>query len=169
MTTTGPTRQCARCDGMWKPLSPMNIDELLPTATVARVVGHDHTGPTIELVRFVMVGPRIYFYADGRSLFAETSVDTSIMLEVDNIGLTEDEGWMVVVRGRAHPLGDRVTHPLVDRLPEPIVRGLPLCRLIEVTATSITGSRLCPRSQDTPCARNDTAQEGRGSELWRTS
>lgn len=131
---------CAEQD---EPSGEAEMERLFRNAVVARVIGVDHSGPTVDYVRYVLDDDnRMYFYAQGRSLLARTSVDTSIVIEIDDVGARSGRGASIVVHGVARPVNGEVPKPVLRLLPEPQFRGSPSCRLVEVTPTSLRWRRV---------------------------
>lgn len=123
----------------WHTLDNAEANRLVETATVARLIGHDHSGPTISIVRIVAVGHRIYFYVDGRSFLGRSSVDSSVVLEIDDISPAQARYSVIVVHGTAHRVGTVRRDVPQYLLPRPATAEPPLYRLIEVTPTSFSG------------------------------
>ncbi|KQU56279.1 hypothetical protein ASG84_21250 [Rhodococcus sp. Leaf278] len=131
-------------------LDSASAHRLARRATVARLIGHDHFGPTIDVVSIVWIGTRVYFYADGRSRLGRSVLDSSIFLEVD----AEDDAGMtdstVVIHGIARAVVDARLDVLEQLLPRPHSDGPPMYRIVEVRPTSISGVELerCPIVND---------------------
>lgn len=118
------------------------MERLLRNAVIARVIGVDHSGPTIDYVRYILDESRMYFYVRGRSLLARTAVDTSIVIEIDDVGARSGRGASIVVHGVARPVNGEVPPTVHRQLPEPQFHGSPSCRLVEVTPTSLRWRRI---------------------------
>ncbi|MCZ4517588.1 hypothetical protein O4220_03605 [Rhodococcus ruber] len=127
-------------------LDSATAHRLARRAAVARLIGHDHFGPTIDIVSIVWIGTRVYFYADGRSRLGRSVLDSAVVLEVD----AEDGARMtdstVVIHGIARAVVDARVEVLEDVLPRPHSDGPPMHRLVEVSPTSVSGVELahCP-------------------------
>ncbi|MBY4401353.1 hypothetical protein CH262_13605 [Rhodococcus sp. 05-2255-1e] len=123
-------------------LDSNNAHRLARQATVARLIGHDHFGPTIDPVSIVWSGSRVYFYAEGRSRLGWSALDSSVVLEVD----AEDDAHLtvstVVIHGIARAVVDARLEVLEQLLPRPHSDGPPMHRLVEVTPTSVSGVEL---------------------------
>lgn len=130
---------CAEQD---EPSGEAEMERLLRNAVIARVIGVDHSGPTIDYVRYVLDENRMYFYVRGRSLLARTAVDTSIVIEIDDVGARSGRGASIVVHGVARPVNGEVPPTVLRHLPEPQFNGSPSCRLVEVTPTSLRWRRI---------------------------
>lgn len=118
--------------------------------TVARLIGHDHFGPTIDIVPIVWVGTRVYFYAEGRSRLGCSVLDSSVVLEVDDEDGARATDSTVVIHGIARAVVDVRLEVLEQLLPRPHSDGPPMHRLLEVTPTSVSGVELtrCPVADD---------------------
>lgn len=142
------------------------VDRLLRHATVARLIGHDHVGPTVETVPVVAIDRKIYLYADGHSLLGRTSVGASVVLTVDDDDPGHGSNSTIVVHGTARRASDDRRRVLATLLPRPSFEDPLLPRLIEVTPTSVAGTRV----RRSPCrTRHESASKSEiaGSPLNR--
>jgi len=80
--------------------------ELLRTQFVGRLVYEEDSGPQLRPVNYTVIGEHILFRMD-RSF----TDDTRVVFEIDSIDTVGEEGWSVIVEGRAFsvPL-DSVEH-----------------------------------------------------------
>ncbi|OZC89974.1 hypothetical protein CH254_00020 [Rhodococcus sp. 06-412-2C] len=144
-------------------LDSATAHRLARQATVARLIGHDHFGPTIDIVSIVWIGTRVYFYADGRSRLGRSVLDSAVVLEVDAEDGVRTTDSTVVIHGIARAVVDVRLEVLEDLLPRPHSDGPPMHRLVEVSPTSVSGVELarCPIAdeKDRP-ARRDTCPSG---------
>jgi len=70
--------------------------ELLRTQRIGRLVYQDPGGPQVRPVNYLVIGEHIVVRMDRP--FTD---DTRVMFEIDSIDTIAEEGWSVIVEGRA--------------------------------------------------------------------
>lgn len=126
-------------------LDASTADRLARSATRARLIGHDHFGPTVDVVPCIWIGSRVYFYAEGRSQLGRSMLDSSVVLEFDAENPDRATVSTVVVHGIARPVLDVRRDVLEQALPRPHSEEPPMHRLVGVVPTSVSGVELtCP-------------------------
>lgn len=130
-------------------------NRLAHRATLARLIGHDHFGPTVDVVPCIWIGSRVYFYAEGRSQLGRSMLDSSVVLEFDAEDSARATVSTVVVHGIACAVLDVRREVLEQALPRPHSEEPPMHRLIEVAPTSVSGVELTCPDRSTHPTSND--------------
>ena len=125
-----------------EPITVLSEDEswyLLASMTLGRLVTNAAGQPEIFPVNFVVQRPTVLFRtAEGTKLLSAV-MDDRVAFEADDHGV--EEGWSVIVKGRAHVLSTSAELERADRaqlLPwTPTVKP----RYVRIVATEITGRR----------------------------
>jgi hypothetical protein len=125
---------------------------LIGTSTVARILDCGHSGARVGYVHYVLDDNHLYFYAAGRSSLAQTFLDRSIVLEVDDVDAEKGFGSSVAIHGTAHPADGTVCARIERRAPKPPVHTTPQCRLVEVVPASFVWQRIEPGRCDDPAS-----------------
>lgn len=136
-------------------LDASTANRLAHSATRARLIGHDHFGPTVDVVPCIWIGSRVYFYAEGRSQLGRSILDSSVVLEFDDENPSHATVSTVVVHGIARPVLDVRRDVLEQALPRPHSEEPPMHRLVEVAPTSVSGVELtCPDRSSHPTSND---------------
>ncbi|MDZ7930732.1 hypothetical protein [Rhodococcus sp. NPDC076796] len=130
-------------------------NRLAHSATLARLIGHDHFGPTVDVVPCIWIGSRVYFYAEGRSQLGRSMLDSSVVLEFDAENSARATVSTVVVHGIARAVLDARREVLEQALPRPHSEEPPMHRLVEVAPTSVSGVELTCSDRSTHPTTND--------------
>ncbi|MEK8073828.1 hypothetical protein [Rhodococcoides navarretei] len=132
-------------------LDASTAGRLARNAPMARSIGHDHFGPTVDVVPCIWIGSRVYFYAAGRSQLGRSMLDSSVVLEFDAEDSVRGTVSTVVVHGIARAVPGERSEAIEQALPQPHSDEPPMHRLVEVTPTSVSGVELtCPRRNTHP-------------------
>ena len=143
-------------------LDASTANRLAHSATLARLIGHDHFGPTVDVVSCIWIGSRVYFYAEGRSQLGRSVLDSAVVLEFDAEDSTCATVSTVVVHGIARAVVDVRSEVLEQALPRPHAEEPPMHRLVEVTPTSVAGVELtCTMHRTTTMTDDRTAETAR--------
>lgn len=127
-------------------LEPSECLRLLSEAPIGRVVFTDQALPAVQPVNFVVDGDSVLLRTADGSKLAAAARNAIVAFEVDDIDLTDAQGWSVTVVGHA----ETVTDPAeIDRL-----SALPLhhwapeegSHFVRIWMEIIQGRRLLPRT-----------------------
>ncbi len=140
-------------------LDASTANRIARNATRARLIGHDHFGPTVDVLPCIWIGSRVYFYAEGRSQLGRSTLGSSVVLEFDAENPDRATVSTVVVHGIARVVLDARGDVLEQALPRPHSKEPPMHRLIEVSPTSISGVELtCPDRRAQPMPNDEAAE-----------
>ena len=119
-----------------------DAERLIDTSVVARMIDCGHSGARVGYVHYVVEGNHLYFYAEGRSLLAQTFLDAPIVLEIDDVDPASGLGSSLVIHGTARPAHAVVCKKIERRAPKSAVHATPQCRLVEVVPSSFGWQRI---------------------------
>ncbi|WP_370326496.1 pyridoxamine 5'-phosphate oxidase family protein [Euzebya sp.] len=126
-------------------LYEMTVDECLrllqshPTH-VGRLGFTTEDGPTVLPVNYRVVGGEIVFHTDAGSMWSAAIMNERVAFEVDDVDPAWQEGWSVLVRGKAREVRDSEERAgLTELLRSWADRH---SRTVAVTPASITGRRI---------------------------
>jgi len=116
--------------------------ELLGRNTFGRIGLKIADDPIVLPVYYELVDDEIVFRTDPGTKLIAAVLDARVAFEVDS----QDEGWSVLVIGRAHEV--RAPGADVEQLQERLDRGWPAGerdRVVRIEIERVTGRRLQPR------------------------
>ena len=124
-------------------LSQRECEDLLRAGTTARVAFVAPDGPHIVPLNYTVVGDDIVVRTARSSLFGTHGPGSIVALEIDGLDTAREQGWSVVVRGRAATIDDARTLAALrtaDR-PRPWVAGR-RATYIRVRWDEVSGRRI---------------------------
>ncbi len=141
-----PGRSPAAASPVLEELEAEECRRLLEQGGVGRVVFTDDRGPVALPVNFRLLDGEVVFRTanDGVVARAVGRRDTPIGFEVDHVDDALAEGWSVLIRGRARPLGD--AHDLAGLAGLEPWTGGERSLYVRVAASELTGRRIRARS-----------------------
>lgn len=122
-------------------LSPFDSWQLVEQGGgIARVVWQGRDGPAITPVNYVVADGCLWFQTSTGSRLATEGLDTSVLVEVDEVDLASRQGWSVIVHGVAHHVDPGTVPEVLGELdiwppgPHPV--------FVRVEPTTMTGRRV---------------------------
>ena len=116
---------------------------LLASGTVGRIgVCTDGTGPLVLPVNYVLAGGEVVIGTAAGSGLSAALEHGVVALEVDDVDLSYEWGWSVLVRGRARALDDPAEVARAERLPLRSWGPGQRRRFTAIATTEVTGRRI---------------------------